>query len=33
MPGHGVFAGLSFYSLDAEHGRAEVADLKKVLSE
>jgi hypothetical protein len=30
VPGNGVFAGLSFYSLDGEHGRTEIASLKRI---
>lgn len=30
VPGHGFMASFSFYSLDIEHGRAEIANLKKI---
>jgi hypothetical protein len=33
VPGHGIMAGLSFYSLDIEHGRAEIAKLTKLVAQ
>ena len=30
VPGHGFMASFSFYSLDIEHGRAEIANPKKI---